>query len=93
MSLFANMVQLGHLTFLVRSQAGFRKALKMVNRRHGETLVCEDFPKAYPTVVTFSYGYRSYWYLSACCQSAQKYYDNMKATMRLMEESDPGLIK
>lgn len=54
-----------HGVYEVRTQAGFRKALKHY-RDDREDLKVEDvssWPTEYPSVVTMTIGYQGYWYI------------------------------
>lgn len=43
--------------YLVRTQAGFRQALKHFQGENGDDAECRNYPKTYPAVVSFSWGY------------------------------------
>lgn len=53
----------GTWTFLVRSQAGFRKACRLYEGGEGKMDV-NKYPTSYPALVSLSTGYRGDWYIS-----------------------------
>ncbi len=57
-----NVEAVTHNTFVVRTQAGFRQALKAWGGKvKGDTI--HDWPTAYPSLVTFTVGYCGYHYV------------------------------
>jgi hypothetical protein len=63
-----NFQHIGKSFYLVRTQAGFRQALKMwygENKRYKGKLV--GFPKTYPSIVTFSHAYAGFDFVCATC--------------------------
>ena len=63
-----NMTKLSHNTFIVRTQAGFRKALKDYKRYMCcDKMELSGYPKIYPSLVVFSMQYRGYEYIVAHC--------------------------
>ncbi|KXA71071.1 Uncharacterised protein [Bordetella hinzii] len=66
-----NMASLGHGFYIVRTQAGFRKAVKRFIAQRGHADLCMrdvcGFPKSYPALVSFDVCYRGYDYVSANC--------------------------
>lgn len=63
-----NFKHIGNSFYLVRTQAGFRQALKQwygEGRRYKGPL--DGFPKLYPSIVSFSYGYCGYDFVRANC--------------------------
>ncbi len=61
-----NLVVLGRGFYLVRTQAGFRKAIK--HRFANSPDIAEErpsnYPRSYPAIVSISTEYRGYWYPS-----------------------------
>lgn len=57
----ANMEALGQGFYIVRTQAGFRKALKHeLDLKGGQVSSTDNFPKFYPALVHITFGYRGY---------------------------------
>lgn len=67
-----NLEKIGEREYIVRTQAGFRKAIKQVkNSEYGEdTASTEGYPKVYPSYVRFSRVYNGGGYtLFASCST------------------------
>lgn len=62
---YGNLVRLRNNVYLVRTQAGFRKALKHFNDEM--PLYRSGYPKSYPSLVLFSLEYAGYIKLVATC--------------------------
>jgi hypothetical protein len=61
-----NFTYVGDSFYIVRTQAGFRQALRhWDNEKPG--LPIEGFPKSYPSLVSFSNGYRGYLFVEVNC--------------------------
>jgi hypothetical protein len=60
-----NLKHVGGPFYIVRTQAGFRRALKQFYGRVPSRL--EGYPVSYPSLVCFSTGYRGYHYARTDC--------------------------
>lgn len=71
-----NMTPVGNGFYVVRTQAGFRKAVKqfIADRDHAYLRVRDvcGFPKSYPALVSFAVCYRGYDYIDANCIPLRK---------------------
>ena len=72
----------GNGYFLVRTQAGFKQALKhFVGQNDFSLTQLEGFPRAYPSVVRFSWAYRGCDYVQAHCVPLDRFKQQMQALL------------
>lgn len=70
-----NMIEIvgSYSTYIVTTQAGFKKAVKRYVRlleiAHDLEYEISNYPKSYPSLVTFSRGYKGYHYIHAECNA------------------------
>jgi hypothetical protein len=89
-----NLVMLDNSTFLVRTQAGFKKAIclyaKVKNYKEfkEEYRYIENYPKAYPSVVTFSTYYKGYYQICCTCTKVNKYLDKLNKVIEIIKIYD-----
>lgn len=76
-----NMTQLGPCTFLVRTQAGFKKALKTFwdDPADGPMPDVHGYPASYPAVMVLVMKYRGYHYIEPLYYPVNDLYDFLKA--------------
>ncbi len=84
-----NILLLGADLYLVRTQAGFRKALKLFLIEHGglydKPRDVNGYPKSYPSVVSLSFENGSGRFL-AHCKSVDKYRQLLQALLAKLED-------
>ncbi len=73
-----NMVRVANGMYIVRTQAGFRKALKEECDDPRTLKEVPNFPKSYPSLVSISVGYCGLDYMHVCCVPI----DKLKADLR-----------
>lgn len=63
--------------YLVRTQAGFKQALKCFVGEESDLAVivneAEGYPQSYPSVVAFHWSYRGYSYVRAECHHVKRF--------------------
>lgn len=84
-----NMRQVGPRTYIVWTQAGFKKALREAQEGDRDGRRVRGYPTQYPSLVTFSFEYRGYHYWAAKCvpfnealDEARKYLDRLETANR-----------
>lgn len=82
---------LGGGLYLVRTQAGFKQALKSwleEHEYHYDGVTYREFngyPKSYPSVVSFEYDYHRSGRKEAYCQPLHEYADSLRARLADLE--------
>lgn len=64
-----NAVRISNRTYLIYTQAGFRKVLKRLYPENWKSV--EGYPQSYPSVVVYAEGYRGYHYPQCYCTPAR----------------------
>mgnify|MGYP000045775467 CR=1 FL=1 len=85
MPLPPNIQKLAYLTYIVRTQAGFRKACRYARLEWDETkesLDIEGYPTSYPSVVIFEW--QSYGSAVATCTPLRKYIDRHRRKLDIL---------
>lgn len=83
-----NMVILSNCKYVVRSQAGFRKAIKHLLKTHEDDTAVEGYPTQYPSVVHFTNEYKGYHYWYAHCIPLSKAIENTRNLLSKLLEID-----
>lgn len=99
---YGNLVRLRNNVYIVRTQAGFRKALKHFNDEM--PLYRSGYPKSYPSLVFFSLEYAGYIKLMATCiplhdleaallvENTRKHSENIKPKETNMENKSDSFV-
>lgn len=82
-----NMKYLGNGFYLVKTQAGFRKAIKHFNGESKETREVYSYPRTYPSIVHLSSGYRGYHYTSVGVLSVSTFMKRLTDALISNEET------
>ena len=89
-----NLVRLDKNTFLVRTQAGFRKAICLYTEVDSYSLFkaefgyIEGYPKGYPSIVKFYSYYRGYTQIGCNCTKVNKYLDKLYQIIDMIKDSE-----
>lgn len=81
-----NMRKISSGYYLVRTQAGFKKAIKSYNPDlHQSTSWGFDYPKSYPSVVSFGERYAGGWYLTVKVYPLEDFRNNLNKILGELE--------
>lgn len=78
-----NRLNIGPSTYLIRTQAGFKRICTMLKSEDRGTI--EGYPKFYPCVVVFKNGYRGYHYVSVRTYKVEDYRELLRKQLALLE--------
>jgi hypothetical protein len=85
----SNIQKIAYLTYIVRTQAGFRKACRYARVAWDETkesLTIEGYPTSYPSVVIFEW--QSYGSAVVTCVPLRKYIERQKRKLEILLSHD-----
>lgn len=88
MTTVENMQALGPRCFVVWTQAGFKKAVRLLHRLQGDDDPAEGYPTQYPSVVEFIPQYRGHHYWHVDCTPLSKEIAHRRRMLTQLENLD-----
>lgn len=78
-----NVTRIAHGMYIVRTQAGFRKAIKDACFSDIHVSETDNYPKVYPSLVSITNGYKGSWYPQVRCIALDDLKDKLREQAEL----------